>query len=503
MTGVDVEEAHSVIQSDQSQVSPVEITWATEPSGEVHEDCPSWREFTGQTFEEIEGFGWLNAVHPEDRERARESWVSTITTGSIYVSEWRLRRGDGAIRHMSVRGVPALENGLVRRVAGFCGDITDAINYLQLIMREREFSDAVIECLPGIFYMTDEAGNLIRWNRTAEIISGYTAEELATKHGFDLVHPRHVEMLHENRKKLFESGGSAELEAEFLTKSGKHVPFYVNGRRVSFHGKSYAMGVGLDISKQKNAEQELRELNAALEDRVKERTKELEESYKELEAFSYTVSHDLRAPLQAIRGFSEILKEDFAEKLNGEGNELLDRIIEADERMARLINDILSYARLEREGISMEHVPLTQLMRHVQADFELRLKEIGGQLEVSRDLPEVEGDLTLLAQVFTNLFQNAINYRRKDTPLVLNVSSQRQPDGIVLAVSDNGQGIAPQYQSKLFKPFQRLHSNAEVPGTGLGLSTVKKSVERMGGKVWLESEVNKGTTFFVRLKAAT
>jgi PAS domain S-box-containing protein len=502
MTGVDVEEARLLVQTEESHAAPIEVTWATEPSGEVHEDCPSWREFTGQTFEEIQGFGWLDVVHHEDRERVRKTWVSTIASGSIYVSEFRLRRSDGAIRHMSVRGVPAFAEGEVCKVAGFCGDITDAINYLHLIMREREFSNAVIECLPGVFYMTDESGNLIRWNRAAEMISGFTSEELAHKRGFDLVHPRHVERLHENRKKLFESGGSTELEAEFLTKSGQHVPFYVNGRRVFFHGKSYAMGVGLDISKQKNAEQQLRELNAVLEDRVKERTKELEESYKELEAFSYTVSHDLRAPLQAIRGFSEILKEDFAEQLKGEGNELLDRIIEADERMARLINDILSYARLEREGIKMEHVPLSELMRHVQADFELRLKEIGGQLEVARDLPEVEGDLTLLAQVFTNLFQNAINYRRKDTPLVLQVSSERRPDGIIVGVSDNGQGIAPQYQLKLFKPFQRLHSNAEVPGTGLGLSTVKKSVERMGGKVWLESEVNKGTTFFVRLKPA-
>jgi len=503
MADLDVEEARWVIQADPFHVPPLEITWATEPSGEVLEDCRSWREFTGQTHDEIQGFGWLNAVHPEDRERVREAWVKTVAAGSIYVSEFRLRRADGAMRHMSVRGVPAVENGEVRRVAGFCGDITDAINYLQLIMRERDFSNAVIECLPGVFYMTDESGNLLRWNRAAEIISGYSPEELARKHGYDLVHPQHLEMLHDNRKRVFETGIPAEIEAEFVTKSGKHVPFFLNGRRVLFHGKPCLMGVGLDISKQKKAEEELRELNAALEDRVKERTIELEKSYKELEAFSYTVSHDLRAPLQAIRGFTQILKEDYSEQLDGAGQELLERIIQADKRMARLIDDILSYSRLGRTAIKLESVPLAPLIRYSKGDFELRLKEIGGQLDVATDLPEVHGDLTLLAQVFSNLFQNSIDYRRKEVPLILKVRSRREGNHVVISVSDNGQGIAPEHHQKAFQAFQRLHSDKQVAGTGLGLATVKKAVEKMGGKIWIESEAGRGSTFFIRLGASS
>lgn len=496
-------EVHWVIQDNHSAVAPLEVTWSTEPSGELIETCESWRAFTGQTIDQIKGFGWLDAIHPDDRDRVHESWVNTVAKGSVYVSEFRLRRADGAMRYMSVRGVPGIKDRQIVKLTGFCGDITDAINYLHLILRERDFSNAVIECLPGIFYVTDEDGNLIRWNRAAELISGYSAEELAHKHGYDLVHSPHKQKLHDTRKKVFDTGSYEELEAEFVTKSGKHIPFFVNGHRVFFHGKPCMMGVGLDISQRKNAERELLELNAALEQRVQERTKELEDSYKELEAFSYTVSHDLRAPLQAIRGFAQILKEDYSKQLDREGRDVLERIIQADERMTRLTNDILSYSLLGNAAVKLETVPLAQLIRYVHAEFELRLKEIGGQLQADLDQHHVQGDLTLLAQIFANLFQNSINYRRDDAPLLLKVSSRQESDDIVISVSDNGQGIDPKHHGKVFQPFQRLHSNAQVPGTGLGLATVKKSVERIGGKIWLESKAGEGTTFFIRLKSAS
>jgi signal transduction histidine kinase len=214
------------------------------------------------------------------------------------------------------------------------------------------------------------------------------------------------------------------------------------------------------------------------------------------------VSHDLRAPLNAIRGFTQIIKEDYAAQLDGDGRELLEKILQADERMTRLITDVLGYAHMGRKSIKLESVPLTQLIHHVRNDFDLRLKEIGGMLEVAPDLPLVQGDLTLLAQVFSNLFQNAINYRRKDVPLAVKVGTRPENDNVVISVSDNGIGIAPENHEKVFQAFSRLHGR-EIPGNGLGLATVKKAVERMGGKIWIESQVGQGTTFFVRLRAAS
>ncbi|MGZ5544062.1 MAG: PAS domain-containing sensor histidine kinase, partial [Limisphaerales bacterium] len=410
---------------------------------------------------------------------------------------------------LDVRGVPVWENGEIRKWVGFCRDVTDKINYMQLLTRERDFSDAVIESLPGVFYMTDEADTIVRVNRYAEIVCGYSVDEICGQQGARFVPPEQSEAVRAARQKLIEHGDYLQMELEIVTKAGKRIPLFVNGARFFIDGKPYVIGVGLDISRLKMAEQALRELNVALEERVKERTRQLQESNKqlegsnkELEAFSYTVSHDLRAPLHAIGGFAEILAEDYGPQLEGEGTELLQRIVEAGERMRRLIDDVLHYSRTGRAALKFVIVPVASVIKYVKKDFDLQLEQIGGELEFAPDLPNVKGDPTLLAQVFSNLFQNAINYRRKEVPVRINVNAQREHDGVVFSVTDNGVGIAPDYRERVFEAFQRLHSEKECPGSGLGLATVKKAVETMGGKVWLESQVGRGTRFFIRLKAA-
>jgi PAS domain S-box-containing protein len=129
--------------------------WTAEPTGEVRDDCPSWREFTGQSLEQMQGFRWLDAVHPEDRETVRRIWTEAAGTASIYESEYRVRRADGEWRHLRVRGVPVREQGKIQKWVGFCRDVTEIQNYVELLERERDFSNAVIECMPGIFYITD------------------------------------------------------------------------------------------------------------------------------------------------------------------------------------------------------------------------------------------------------------------------------------------------------------------------------------------------------------
>lgn len=503
LSDLTVGETKRLLQDDLERGTPIEIVWTTDAVGEVRDDCPAWRAFTGQTFEEIERLGWLNAVHPDDRQRVRDNWFETVASGSVYDIDFRVRRVDGEWRHLCVRGVPVKENGQITRWVGFCRDVTESVNYMQLILRERDFSSAVIECLPGIFYITDNDGNILRWNKNAETISEYSPQEIAQRHGHDFIHPEHREIVIAKRKELHETGSYTEMEADFVTKSGKRIPLFINGRRIEFHGKQCMMGLGVDISKLKNAECELRELNTVLEDRVKQRTRQLEQSNKELESFSYTVSHDLRAPLQAIRGFTEILKEDYSAQLQGDAQEILQRILDAGERMGRLIDDVLRYSTTGRTALKFVTVPMTSLLRYVRNDFDLRLKEIGAELEFAPDLPSVKGDPTLLAQIFSNLFQNAINYRRKEVPLRLKVTANRENGKIVFSVSDNGVGIAPENREKVFQAFHRLQGHHHVPGTGLGLATVKKAVETMGGYVWIQSQLGHGSTFYIRLNAAT
>lgn|GEM_PF-3365297 len=244
---------------------------------------------------------------------------------------------------------------------------------------------------------------------------------------------------------------------------------------------------------------QLRQSFETLEERVAHRTAELEAVNKDLETFSYSVSHDLRAPLRAISGFAAILARRHRANLNDEGQHYLDNIVRAGEQMGRLIDDLLTYSRLGRSSVHRGPVALREIFTLLAEEFAGRVKEIGGTLEIADDLPVVMGDKTLLTQIFTNLLDNALTYRRADVPAQVTVTHQTEDKTVIIRVCDNGIGIAPEYQEKIFNIFQRLHSQEEYPGTGIGLATVKRSVEMLGGRLWVESEVGQGSAFFVKL----
>jgi signal transduction histidine kinase len=243
-------------------------------------------------------------------------------------------------------------------------------------------------------------------------------------------------------------------------------------------------------------------LNAELEQRVKERTEQLNEANKEMGAFTYTASHDLRSPLRAIVGFASAIREDSAHLLEEESRMYLDRIIEASDRMMQLIDDLLKYSRAGKQMVHLRPVNLSDLLATTLQEFEPRLASIGADVSIAADLPGVLGDPTLLNQIFANLIENALTYRKNEERLRLHLSWRSEGNDIVVAVSDNGIGIAPQHHERIFEVFQRLHGNDVYPGTGIGLATVKRAAEKLGGTVWVQSESGRGSTFFVCLKSA-
>jgi two-component system sensor histidine kinase/response regulator len=258
--------------------------------------------------------------------------------------------------------------------------------------------------------------------------------------------------------------------------------------------KPFKLSAVLPVLARALAVRDLRMENAELQRRVQERTRELELANADLEAFSFSVSHDLLAPLRAVRGFSEIVETDFGPQLPPEGQRLLSRVTKSAQRMEALVRDLLEFSRFGRQTLEKRPVDMARLAQSVVD--ELRMDQPERQIDVRiGGLPEGWADPSLLRQVFVNLLSNGFKFTRNVASAAIEVGGEKAGGECVYFVRDNGAGFDMQYVGKLFGVFQRLHRESEFEGTGVGLSTVQRIIERHGGRIWAESEVGKGATF--------
>jgi len=253
-----------------------------------------------------------------------------------------------------------------------------------------------------------------------------------------------------------------------------------------------------DVSDRRRAEEEIRTLNSELEQRVAMRTMELERVNQELETFAYSVSHDLRAPLRAVDGFSKVLLHDYAEKLGEDGRHYLERVRAGAVRMGTLIDEILKLSRLSRQRFDREPIDITALAREIVA--ELSSLESDRQVEVEiEDGLVAEADRGLVQSVLQNLLDNAFKFTAKTKRAQVHFGAVEQDGVPVYFVADNGAGFDMAHAKGLFRPFQRLHRESEFPGSGIGLATVVRAVHRHGGVIWAHGAVNEGATFHFTL----
>ena len=248
----------------------------------------------------------------------------------------------------------------------------------------------------------------------------------------------------------------------------------------------------------KQAEDDIRKLNDELENKVIERTAQLESVNSELESFSYSVSHDLRAPIRAIHGYTRILIEDYAGKLNTDGEKVLQSIMHNSKKMGQLIDDLLAFSKLGRKQVTVSDIDMASLVQFVKDEFLFDNNETIPQF-VIKMLPPAKGDQSLIKQVWINLISNAIKYSKYKQTTNIEIGAYEKENLVVYYVKDEGAGFDMQYYDKLFGVFQRLHSQQEFEGTGIGLAIVQKIVHRHNGTIWAESNLNEGSTFYFSL----
>ena len=461
---------------------------------------------TGYSFAEVQGRNLIDLlIMPEERKTTTAEFLN-LCAGQFpntFENHWVTKAGIPRVISWSNTALVAA-NGEVEYVIGTGLDITER-KLTEEALHESEIQfQTMVNAIPQLAWMAHADGSVFWYNQRWFNYTGTTSEEMEGW-GWQRVHdPELLPKVLEGWKISLASGQPFEMEFPLRAADG-HYGWFLT-RVFPFkddEGKVVRwFGTNTDLSQKREADEKIRELNTNLEQRVAERTSELEAANKELEAFSYSVSHDLRAPLRAVDGFSQAVLEDYGAQLPEAGRRDLQTIREGAQRMGILIDDLLTFSRLSRSPLNKVDVNTGKLVRNVLEG--LKSQKDGREIDVRiGDLPACLGDPALLNQVWINLLSNAFKYTRQRHPAVIEIGCKLERDEKVYFVRDNGAGFDMRYVNKLFGVFQRLHRADQFEGTGVGLAIVQRIVHRHGGRIWAEAELNQGATFNFTLKEST
>ncbi|BAZ27915.1 multi-sensor signal transduction multi-kinase [Cylindrospermum sp. NIES-4074] len=406
------------------------------------------------------------------------------------------------LRLLSSRAAISIDNArLLKHQEELNASLRAEIAERQKAEKDRDRMIAILEACTDHIGMATPEGNVFWNNAQAKKLAGIPLDADLSNAIISQYHPQWaLEIVQNQGIPAAIRDGTWVGETALLSSDGREIPVsqMIIAHKARDGSVEYVSTIMRDISTLKAVEAEVLQLNAELEARVIQRTAQLQAANKALETFSYSVSHDLRAPLRAIDGFSRIIQEDYSEQLDAEANRYLQVVRDNAKRMGELIDDLLNLSRLDRKEMSKQPVFVNELIQQVLRD--LTPEWSGRQIEFAiADLPICQADLSLLTQVWINLLSNAIKYTRYKSVAHIEVGYEVMDDEGVYFVKDNGSGFDMQYADNLFGVFQRLHREQEFEGTGIGLAIVQRIIQRHGGRIWAKAAVDQGATFYFTL----
>lgn len=471
-----------------------EMFWVADAEGRCTFLNERWLEFTGLARDAATVAGRFGPVHAIDLRRVAQTFTAAMTAQQPFRAEYRLRRHDGLYRWMEEAATPRFLEG---RFAGFVGSLRDVSDDRELgdvLERTRRQMELALEAGRSGTFDWDVPSGRMTWSPQLERLYGLAPGSFRGTYRAwsQLVALEDFAMVERTLQRCFvERAEAADFEFRALLPDGSLCWLEAKARFTYAPNGAPRRMIGIQV----DADARKREV----EQLVAEQTGRLTETLAEMEAFSYSVSHDLRAPLRAMQGFAHMLAEECSDGLTPDGQDFLRRIIGASDRMDRLIRDLLAYSQIARAELDLRPLQVDVLIGEI-VETDPRLQAPAADLVIEGTLPKVVANDSALLQCLANLLGNAVKFVPAGVRPQVRIWGERSGDRAKICVRDNGIGIPAEHQAKIFGIFQRLSAGYE--GTGIGLALVRKAVDRMGGSVTVESAVNHGSTFFLELPAA-
>lgn len=501
------------------------MIWTATPEGKKNFFNQYFLDYTGLTYEQLRGDGMLKIIYPADLKRDLQVWQHSLRTGEDFNMEKRIRRHDGIYKwHLSHGIAQKDDKGKIIRWIGTSTEIEEQKKFseeLELKVKERtealaeneDYLHQIITNAPDAVIVIDDRSIITLWNPKTEEIFGWKAAEVLGLHLSDTIIPTQHRKAHKEGMERFLKTGKARilnktLELTALNKAGNEFPISLTISRATQQGNKLFIAFLRDITlEKKNKEELILKTNQLVEKNIT-----LEQTNSQLNQFTHTASHDLQEPLRKIMTISSILQQKNSHGLTNETRDYLDKINSASSRMRTLIQNLLSYAQTTNSEELFEQTDLNLILNNVINDFELVFQEKKAQIKNDL-LPIINAIPLQMNQLFYNLIGNALKFSKKNIPPIIKISSRilsaqetiKFPtlnphlNYCEIILEDNGIGFSKQYSQKIFNIFQRLHSNHEYAGTGIGLSICKKIIEKHKGEIFAAAIENEGATFQIIL----